>query len=47
LTLSKAIVDLHGGTVNVTNRKEGGVRVTIALATKGARDDAQTAAAAD
>ena len=47
LTLTKTIVDMHGGSVQVINRKEGGVRVTIALSTKGARDGAQDAAAVD
>jgi PAS domain S-box-containing protein len=46
LTLSKTIVDMHGGSVNVTNRKEGGVRVTVRLSTKGSRDG-QAAASAD
>ena len=35
LTFTKSIIDLHGGLVTVANRKEGGVRVTIHLPTKG------------
>lgn len=29
LTVTKSIIDLHGGTVGIRNRPEGGVRVTI------------------
>jgi len=29
LTVTKKIIDLHGGTINIGNRKEGGARVTI------------------
>ena len=29
LTVSKKIIDLHGGTINIGNRKGGGVRATI------------------
>jgi PAS domain S-box-containing protein len=47
LTLTKTIVDMHGGWVNVTNRKEGGVRVTVTLSTKGSRDGGQASASAD
>lgn len=31
LSVSKKIIELHGGTIDITNRTEGGVRVTIAL----------------
>jgi C4-dicarboxylate-specific signal transduction histidine kinase len=31
LTVARTIMDVHGGTLSVTNRKEGGVRVTMLL----------------
>jgi signal transduction histidine kinase len=31
LSVSKKIIELHGGTIDITNRKEGGVRVAITL----------------
>jgi PAS domain S-box-containing protein len=31
LPVTKKIIELHGGTIDITNRKQGGVRVTIAL----------------
>ncbi len=31
LTVTKTIIDLHGGRINVSNRSEGGVVVTLAL----------------
>jgi PAS domain S-box-containing protein len=33
LTVSKKIIEIHGGTVNIRNRTEGGVRVTVMLKT--------------
>ncbi len=35
LTVTKTIIDLHGGRINVTNRSEGGVIATIALPSQG------------
>jgi signal transduction histidine kinase len=29
LTVSKTIIDLHGGTIDIVNRPEGGARVTV------------------
>jgi len=31
LPVSKKIIELHGGSVDIRNRKTGGVRVTITL----------------
>jgi two-component system, cell cycle sensor histidine kinase and response regulator CckA len=44
LTVTKAIVDMHGGKVDIRNRPGGGARVSILL--KGGREDAQKAAVA-
>ncbi len=46
LTVTKAIVDMHGGKVDIRNRPGGGFRVSILLDPKGGREDAQEAAVA-
>jgi two-component system, cell cycle sensor histidine kinase and response regulator CckA len=46
LTVTKAIVDMHGGKVDIRNRPGGGARVSILLDPKGGREDAQEAAVA-
>lgn len=38
LTVSKSIIDLHGGRIHVANRPEGGVMVTLALHSR-SKDD--------
>ena len=35
LTVTKNIIELHGGTIDVRNRKEGGVKVTLILKAEG------------
>jgi signal transduction histidine kinase len=47
LTVAKAIVEMHGGTLTLANRARGGVQVLITLETKGDREDVAEAAAAD
>jgi PAS domain S-box-containing protein len=43
LTVSKAIVEMHGGTVEIRNRDGGGAKVTISLTRRGDRENAQEA----
>ena len=38
LAVTKKIIDLHGGTINIGNRKEGGARVTIMFKERGGKD---------
>jgi signal transduction histidine kinase len=45
LTVAKAIVEMHGGMVSISNRGRGGVQVLITLRTKGAEDVAEAPAA--
>jgi PAS domain S-box-containing protein len=46
LTVCRAIVEMHGGTIEIRNREEGGARVTIVLNRKGERGNAKEAAIA-
>ncbi len=45
LTVAKAIVEMHGGMISLSNRARGGVQVLVTLRTKGASDDAAQAIA--
>ncbi len=47
LTVAKAIVEMHGGSVNISNRGRGGVQVLVTLRTKGDIEDVAEAPAAD
>jgi signal transduction histidine kinase len=47
LTVAKAIVEMHGGMVSISNRARGGVQVLITLRTKGDNEDVAQATAAD
>jgi PAS domain S-box-containing protein len=46
LTVAKAIVEMHGGVVSISNRGRGGVQVLITLRTKGDSEDVAQAPAA-
>jgi PAS domain S-box-containing protein len=46
LTVAKAIVEMHGGMVSISNRGRGGVQVLITLRTKGDSEDVAQAPAA-
>lgn len=41
LTVARKIMDLHGGTIDIRNRQEGGVRVTLTFKTDAGRKDAE------
>ncbi|MGH7899616.1 MAG: two-component system sensor histidine kinase NtrB [Candidatus Binatia bacterium] len=43
LTVSKAIVEMHGGAIEIRNREGGGAKVTISLNRRGDREHAQEA----
>jgi signal transduction histidine kinase len=45
LTVAKAIVEMHGGMISLSNRARGGVQVLVTLRTKGAAEDASQAIA--
>jgi len=45
LTVAKAIVEMHGGMISLSNRARGGVQVLVTLRTKGASEDAAQAIA--
>jgi PAS domain S-box-containing protein len=46
LTVARAIVEMHGGMISLSNRARGGVQVLVTLRTKGASEDATQAIAA-
>lgn len=46
LTVCKAIVEMHGGSIDLANRDEGGARVTIVLNRRGEREHDEEAFAA-
>jgi PAS domain S-box-containing protein len=46
LTVCKAIVEMHGGSIELANRDEGGARVTIVLNRRGEREHDEEALAA-
>jgi signal transduction histidine kinase len=41
LPVTRKIIELHGGTMDIRNRQAGGVRVTLTFTTGGGNDDAE------